>query len=100
MHNIILAIFLIVAIILISLILIHHSSGTGGIGTPSSNFTNASSTTFFGSHGSKNFLNRILTLFAFIFLITTLILDNMVYNTEDQWSNIKPSNNVNNQKLY
>ncbi|WWP00169.1 MAG: preprotein translocase subunit SecG [Candidatus Dasytiphilus stammeri] len=92
MHYIILTIFLIVAIILIGLILIHHGYGIG-ISTTST-FTNAS-TTFFGYYGSKNFLNRIITLFAFIFIITTLILDNIVYNSENHWSNIKPPLDMN-----
>ncbi|WWO95248.1 MAG: preprotein translocase subunit SecG [Candidatus Dasytiphilus stammeri] len=98
MYNIILTIFLIVAIILISFILIHKGYGSG-IGTMSSNYTNASAV-FFGSHGSKNFLNLIITLLAFIFIITTLILDNLIYNTDNQWSNITPTiNKINTQKV-
>ncbi|WWO97292.1 MAG: preprotein translocase subunit SecG [Candidatus Dasytiphilus stammeri] len=93
MHHIILTIFLIVAIILIGLILIHHGYGIG-IGTTHS--TSNASVTFFGSYGSKNFLNRIIALFALAFIITTLILDNIVYNSENQWSNIRPpSTNMN-----
>ncbi|WWO98644.1 MAG: preprotein translocase subunit SecG [Candidatus Dasytiphilus stammeri] len=97
MHEIILTIFLIVAVILITLILIHHGYGNE-IGTTNATPTNASST-FFGSQGSRNFLNRIITLLAFIFIITILILDNIIYKTENQWSNITPPKiHVKNQK--
>jgi len=70
MFQIILAVHLVMAFILIVLVLLQQGKGADA----GANFGGGSSQSVFGSSGSSNFLLKITALIAFIFFITSLSL--------------------------
>ncbi|KUJ71833.1 preprotein translocase subunit SecG [Thiomicrospira sp. WB1] len=70
MFNIVLAIHLFIAFILIVLVLLQHGKGADA----GANFGGGSSQSVFGGGGSNNFLLKVTSVVAVIFFITSLSL--------------------------
>ncbi len=70
MHTVILAIHVVIAISLISLILIQQGKGADA----GAAFGSGSSGTVFGSQGSGNFLTKTTAILATLFFLTSLYL--------------------------
>lgn len=88
MYEILLVVYLIVAIILIGFVLIQQGKGAG----MGASFGSGSSNTVFGSSGSGNFMTRTTALLAIVFFGLSLVLGNLSTNkvTADQkFSNLE-----------
>ncbi len=70
MFQIILAIHLVMAFILIVLVLLQQGKGADA----GANFGGGSSQSVFGSSGSNNFLLKVTAIVAFVFFVTSLSL--------------------------
>ncbi|MDR9499438.1 MAG: preprotein translocase subunit SecG [Hydrogenovibrio sp.] len=70
MFNIVLAIHLFIAFILIVLVLLQHGKGADA----GANFGGGSSQSFFGGGGGSNFLLKVTSVVAVIFFVTSLSL--------------------------
>ncbi|WWP02153.1 MAG: preprotein translocase subunit SecG [Candidatus Dasytiphilus stammeri] len=87
MYEIIFILFFLIAINLIILILIQQGNNTnmGSINTGASN-------TFFGSSGAGNFLIRITAVLAILFILTSMLLDNVNFlKKKTKWDNLTSS---------
>ncbi len=70
MHNVLLALHIIVAIALVGLVLIQHGKGADA----GAAFGSGASATVFGSRGSSSFLTRASAVLATVFFMTSLSL--------------------------
>ncbi|WP_448214079.1 preprotein translocase subunit SecG [Colwellia sp. MEBiC06753] len=87
MYEILIVIYLIVALCLIGLVLIQQGKGAD----MGASFGAGSSATIFGSSGSGNFMTRSTTWLAVAFFAISLILGNLTANrvkATDEWNNL------------
>ncbi|WP_175474850.1 preprotein translocase subunit SecG [Colwellia chukchiensis] len=87
MYQVLIVVYLIVALCLIGLVLIQHGKGAD----MGASFGAGSSATIFGSSGSGNFLTKSTTYLAIAFFAISLILGNLTANrvkATDEWDNI------------
>nr|WP_286235922.1 preprotein translocase subunit SecG [Thalassotalea sediminis] len=87
MYQVLIVIYLIVAICLIGLVLIQQGKGAD----MGASFGAGSSATIFGSSGSGNFLTRATTWLAIAFFAISLVLGNLTANkvkSSDEWNDL------------
>lgn len=88
MYEILLVVYLIVAIILIGFVLIQQGKGAG----MGASFGSGASNTVFGASGAGNFMTRTTAILAVLFFGLSLVLGNLSTNkvTADQkFSNLE-----------
>ncbi|WP_339721575.1 preprotein translocase subunit SecG [uncultured Paraglaciecola sp.] len=87
-YEILVIVYLIVAVMLIGFVLIQQGKGAG----MGASFGSGGSNTVFGSTGSGNFLTRTTAILATLFFVISLILGNQTADKEkavDDWQNIE-----------
>ena len=87
LYEILIVVYLLVALSLIGLVLIQQGKGAD----MGASFGAGSSATIFGSSGSGNFLTKSTTYLAVAFFIISLVLGNLTANRvkdTDQWNNL------------
>lgn len=87
LYQVLIIVYLIVALCLIGLVLIQHGKGAD----MGASFGAGSSATIFGSSGSGNFLTRATTWLAIAFFGISLVLGNLTANkvkSVDEWNNL------------
>lgn len=87
-YEILVIVYLIVAIMLIGFVLIQQGKGAG----MGASFGSGGSNTVFGSTGSGNFLTRTTAVLATLFFVISLILGNQTSDKEkavDEWENLE-----------
>ncbi|MFC4280524.1 preprotein translocase subunit SecG [Thalassotalea piscium] len=87
MYQILIVVYLIVALCLIGLVLIQQGKGAD----MGASFGAGSSATIFGSSGSGNFLTKTTTWLAVAFFIISLVLGNLTANrvkATDEWDDL------------
>lgn len=87
LYQVLIVIYLIVALCLIGLVLIQQGKGAD----MGASFGAGSSATIFGSSGSGNFLTKATTWLAIAFFAISLILGNLTANrikSTDEWNNL------------
>ncbi|WP_077338627.1 preprotein translocase subunit SecG [Pseudocolwellia agarivorans] len=87
LYQVLIIIYLIVALCLIGLVLIQHGKGAD----MGASFGAGSSATIFGSSGSGNFLTKATTWLAIAFFGISLVLGNLTANkvkAVDEWNNL------------
>lgn len=88
MFTVLLVLYLLAAIAIIGLVLIQQGKGAD----MGASFGAGASNTVFGSSGSGNFLTRMTTIFAVIFLVMSLVLGNLsTHKAKSQWDNPEAS---------
>lgn len=88
LYQVLIIIYLIVALCLIGLVLIQHGKGAD----MGASFGAGSSATIFGSSGSGNFLTKATTWLAIAFFGISLVLGNLTANkvkAVDEWNNLE-----------
>ena len=86
-YEILVIVYLIVAVMLIGFVLIQQGKGAG----MGASFGSGGSNTVFGSTGSGNFLTRTTAILATLFFVISLILGNQTAEKEksvDEWQNL------------
>lgn len=86
-YEILVIVYLIVAVMLIGFVLIQQGKGAG----MGASFGSGGSNTVFGSTGSGNFLTRTTAILATLFFLISLILGNQTADKEkavDDWQNL------------
>jgi preprotein translocase subunit SecG len=86
-YEVLVIIYLIVAVMLIGFVLIQQGKGAG----MGASFGSGGSNTVFGSTGSGNFLTRTTAILATLFFVISLILGNQTADKEkavDDWQNL------------
>ena len=76
MYEILLVVYLIVAIILIGFVLIQQGKGAG----MGASFGSGASNTVFGASGAGNFMTRTTAVLAIAFFVLSLVLGNLSTN--------------------
>ncbi len=76
MYEILLVVYLIVAIILIGFVLIQQGKGAG----MGASFGSGASNTVFGASGAGNFMTRTTAILAITFFVLSLVLGNLSTN--------------------
>jgi len=76
MYEMLLVVYLIVAIILVGFVLIQQGKGAG----MGASFGSGASNTVFGASGSGNFMTRTTAILAIIFFVLSLVLGNLSSN--------------------
>lgn len=93
MYQILLVIFLLVAVSLVALIMLQQGKGTDmGI-----SFGAGASSTLFGSSGSGNFMTHMTAMLAALFFIFSLVLGNLSSNhsqKSSKWDNLNQMQQV------
>ena len=87
-YEVLIVVYLIVAIMLIGFVLIQQGKGAD----MGASFGSGGSNTVFGSTGSGNFLTRTTAILATFFFVISLILGNQTADKEkavDDWQNIE-----------
>ncbi|GDY28329.1 MULTISPECIES: preprotein translocase subunit SecG [unclassified Agarivorans] len=87
MYEILLVVYLVVALTLIGLVLIQQGKGAD----MGASFGSGASNTVFGSSGSGNFLTRATAIFATLFIVISLVLGNLsAKQTQqvDEWGDL------------
>ena len=87
LYQVLIIVYLIVALCLIGLVLIQHGKGAD----MGASFGAGSSATIFGSSGSGNFLTKATTWLAIAFFGISLVLGNLTANrikATDEWSDL------------
>ena len=79
MFEVLMVMFLIVAIVLIGFIMIQQGKGAD----MGASFGSGASNTVFGSSGSGNFLSRTTAILAVIFFVLALVLGNLSTSVSD-----------------
>lgn len=88
LYQVLIIIYLIVALCLIGLVLIQNGKGAD----MGASFGAGSSATIFGSSGSGNFLTKATTWLAIAFFGISLVLGNLTANqvkSVDEWNNLE-----------
>ena len=86
-YEILVIVYLIIAVMLIGFVLIQQGKGAG----MGASFGSGGSNTVFGSTGSGNFLTRTTAILATLFFVISLILGNQTADKEkaiDEWQNL------------
>lgn len=78
MYEMLLVVYLIVAIILVGFVLIQQGKGAG----MGASFGSGSSNTVFGANGASNFMTRTTAVLAMLFFALSLILGNLSTHKE------------------
>lgn len=87
MYEILLVVYLIVAIVLIGFVLIQQGKGAG----MGASFGSGASNTVFGASGAGNFMTRTTAIFAVAFFVLSLVLGNLSSNKvseDDKFSDL------------
>lgn len=87
MYQVLIVVYLIVAIALIGLVMVQNGKGA----SMGASFGAGASNTVFGSSGSGNFLTRATAILAIVFFIISLSLGAITGNkakSADTWSNL------------
>jgi len=87
MYEILIVVYLLVALALVGLILIQQGKGSD----MGASFGAGASATLFGSSGSGNFLTKSTTFLATLFFVISIVLGSMTANNvkqESQWENL------------
>ena len=91
MYEVLLVVYLLVAITLVGLVLIQHGKGA----SMGASFGAGASNTVFGSSGSGNFLTKSTAILAIVFFVISLLLGAITNNRSkpaDAWSDLsKPA---------
>ncbi|ACQ93847.1 preprotein translocase, SecG subunit [Tolumonas auensis DSM 9187] len=91
MYEVLLVVYLLVAIALVGLVLVQHGKGA----SMGASFGAGASNTVFGSSGSGNFLTKSTAILAILFFVISLALGAMTNNRNkpaDNWSDLtKPA---------
>ncbi|MBB6055469.1 preprotein translocase subunit SecG [Tolumonas osonensis] len=91
MYEVLLVVYLLVAIALIGLVLIQHGKGA----SMGASFGAGASNTVFGASGSGNFLTKSTAILAIVFFVISLVLGAITSNRSkpaDTWSDLtKPA---------
>ncbi len=91
MYEVLLVVYLLVALALIGLVLVQHGKGA----SMGASFGAGASNTVFGSSGSGNFLTKSTAILAILFFVISLVLGAMTNNRNkpaDNWSDLtKPA---------
>ena len=82
MYQLLLVIYVIIALLLIGLVLIQQGKGAG----MGASFGSGASSTVFGSSGSGNFLTRLTAILATLFFGISLTLSSMTSNHQTKGS--------------
>ncbi|MGB5446634.1 MAG: preprotein translocase subunit SecG [Psychromonas sp.] len=93
MYEMLLVVYLIVAIILIGFVLIQQGKGAG----MGASFGSGASNTVFGASGSGNFMTRTTAILAVLFFVLSLILGNLSTHKEtadQKFSNLEVEESV------
>ncbi|MFY8273178.1 preprotein translocase subunit SecG [Pseudoalteromonas sp. SSDWG2] len=88
MYEILLVIYLIVALALIGFVLIQQGKGAD----MGSSFGAGASATVFGSSGAGNFMTKTTTLLATVFFVLSIVLGNLTagqIKKTDEWENLQ-----------
>lgn len=88
MYEILLVVYLIVAIILIGFVLIQQGKGAG----MGASFGSGASNTVFGAGGAGNFMTRTTAVLAVGFFVLSLVLGNLSTNkvtADEKFSNLE-----------
>lgn len=73
LYEVLLVVYLLVAVVLIGFVLIQQGKGAG----MGASFGSGASNTVFGSSGSGNFMTRTTAILATVFFVVSLILGNL-----------------------
>ena len=87
LYEILIVVYLIIALSLIGLVLIQQGKGAD----MGASFGAGSSATIFGSSGSGNFLTKSTSILAVAFFVISLLLGNLTANrvkATDEWNNL------------
>ena len=87
-YEVLIVVYLIVALMLVGFVLIQQGKGAD----MGASFGSGGSNTVFGSTGSGNFLTRTTAILATLFFVISLILGNQTADKEkavDDWQNIE-----------
>ena len=87
MYEVLLVVYLLVAITLVGLVLIQHGKGA----SMGASFGAGASNTVFGSSGSGNFLTKSTAILALVFFVISLLLGAITNNRSkpaDAWSDL------------
>jgi len=87
MYEILIVVYLVVALALIGLVLIQQGKGSD----MGASFGAGASATLFGSNGSGNFLTKTTAILATLFFVISIFLGGMTSNTikaEDDWNDL------------
>jgi len=87
MYEILLVVYLIIAVILIGFVLIQQGKGAG----MGASFGSGASNTVFGAGGSGNFMTRTTAVLAIAFFVLSLVLGNLSskkVSVNDSFSNL------------
>lgn len=91
MYEVLLVVYLLVALALVGLVLVQHGKGA----SMGASFGAGASNTVFGSSGSGNFLTKSTAILAILFFVISLLLGAMTNNRNkpaDNWSDLtKPA---------
>jgi preprotein translocase subunit SecG len=93
LYQILIVVYLIVALCLIGLVLIQQGKGAD----MGASFGAGSSATIFGSSGSGNFLTKATTWLAIAFFVISLVLGNLTANrvkATDEWNDLATGEQV------
>lgn len=88
MYEMLLVVYLIVALILIGFVLIQQGKGAG----MGASFGSGASNTVFGASGAGNFMTRTTAILAVIFFVLSLILGNLSTHkvtADEKFSNLE-----------
>lgn len=88
MYEILLVVYLIVALSLIGMVLIQQGKGAD----MGSSFGAGASATVFGSSGAGNFMTKTTTILATVFFVLSIVLGNLTagqIKKTDEWENIE-----------
>lgn len=93
MYEMLLVVYLIVAIILIGFVLIQQGKGAG----MGASFGSGASNTVFGASGAGNFMTRTTAILAVLFFVLSLVLGNLSTNkvsVNDEYSDLTVTETV------
>ncbi|MBQ4836088.1 MULTISPECIES: preprotein translocase subunit SecG [Pseudoalteromonas] len=88
MYEILLVVYLVVALALVGMILIQQGKGAD----MGSSFGAGASATVFGSSGAGNFMTKTTTILATVFFVLSIALGNLTagqIKQTDQWENLE-----------
>ncbi|KAF7774052.1 preprotein translocase subunit SecG [Pseudoalteromonas citrea] len=88
MYEILLVIYLIVALALIGMVLVQQGKGAD----MGSSFGAGASATVFGSSGAGNFMTKTTTVLATVFFVLSIVLGNLTagqIKQTDEWENLE-----------
>ncbi|WP_419148430.1 preprotein translocase subunit SecG [Pseudoalteromonas 'SMAR'] len=88
MYEILMVVYLVVALALIGMVLIQQGKGAD----MGSSFGAGASSTVFGSSGAGNFMTKSTTVLATIFFVLSIVLGNLTtgqIKKSDEWENLE-----------